>query len=77
LIQQKTTMMKIQNSATPTRAWLLIALFLLPTSAFAYVDPGSGMLIWQGLLALLGAAIMFVRNPIETIKRLLSRFKRK
>ncbi len=49
----------------------------LPLSAHAYVDPGSGMLIWQGVLALIGAIIVFLRNPVESIKRLFSRFKRK
>lgn len=57
------------------RKFLLLALALLPASAFAYVDPGSGMLIWQGLLAALGAVIMFVRNPIEQIKRVWRRLR--
>ncbi|WP_349742759.1 hypothetical protein [Roseateles cavernae] len=56
---------------------MAISMCFAPLSAFAYVDPGSGMLIWQGLLALLGAVLIFMRNPIEAIKRLLSRFKRK
>jgi len=57
------------------RKFLLLALALLPASAFAYVDPGSGMLIWQGLLAALGAVIMFVRNPIDQIKRVWRRLR--
>lgn len=57
------------------RKYLLLALALLPASAFAYVDPGSGMLIWQGLLAALGAVIMFVRSPIEQIKRVWRRLR--
>ncbi|RYG90249.1 MAG: hypothetical protein EON59_00150 [Alphaproteobacteria bacterium] len=57
------------------RKLLLVALALSPASAFAYVDPGSGMLIWQGLLAALGAVIIFVRNPIEQIKRVWRRLR--
>lgn len=55
-----------------------VALILCaPLSAHAYVDPGSGMLIWQGLIALVGALIVFVRNPLASLKRLIERFKRK
>lgn len=56
---------------------VLIALVLSPVSAFAYVDPGSGMLVWQGLLAAIGAVIVFVRNPKETLKQWLARFRKK
>jgi hypothetical protein len=59
------------------KATLLALLALSPLPAFAYVDPGSGMLIWQGLLAVIGAVIVFVRNPWESVKRLLDRFRRK
>lgn len=55
------------------RKLLLVLLAISPASAFAYVDPGSGMLVWQGLLAALGAVIMFFRNPVELIKRLWHR----
>ncbi len=41
---------------------------LLPPPAHAYVDPGSGMLVWQGLLALVGGLIMLVRQPTRSIK---------
>lgn len=54
-----------------------LALVLAPVPAFAYVDPGSGMLVWQGLIALIGAVIVFVRSPKEAFKRLIARFKRK
>lgn len=59
------------------RRVFVLALVLSPATAFAYVDPGSGMLIWQGLLAVVGAVIVFVRNPLDSVKRLLSRFRRK
>lgn len=56
---------------------VLFALALSPASAFAYVDPGSGMLIWQGLIALIGAIIIFIRNPLQSIKALWKRIRRK
>jgi len=55
----------------------LLAIVLSPGMAFAYVDPGSGMMLLQGLIALIGAVIAFVRNPIATIKRLIERIRRK
>ncbi|MBC7700857.1 hypothetical protein [Aquabacterium sp.] len=56
---------------------LAIILFACPLAAHAYVDPGSGMLMIQGLLALIGAVVVFVRNPITAIKALIARFKKK
>lgn len=53
------------------------ALLVLPLTAHAYVDPGTGMLVWQGLIAAIGAMLVFVRNPKAALKRLLDRFKRK
>lgn len=49
----------------------------LPATAHAYIDPGSGMLLWQGLIAAVGAVLVFVRSPWQAIKRLVERiFKR-
>ena len=60
------------------RVFLLVGtVCCVPTSAFAYVDPGSGMLLWQGLIAAIGALLMFLRNPWQTIKDLVSRFRKK
>lgn len=58
---------------------MLIGAFAVSLSpaAFAYVDPGSGMLLWQGLIAAFGAALVFVRNPKESIKKLLDRFRKR
>ena len=56
------------------RVYLLVVLATLPSLAFAYIDPGSGMLLIQGLVAAVGAIIVFVKNPISTIKRLFARW---
>jgi hypothetical protein len=45
------------------------------TSASAYVDPGSTLLLIQGLLAALGAVVVFVKNPIKTIKGWIAKIK--
>ena len=56
---------------------ILLFVFLFPSDAFAYIDPGSGMLVWQGVIAAIGAVLIFVRNPIQTIKGWIERLKRK
>lgn len=52
-------------------------LLILSTNAQAYVDPGSGMLLWQGLVALVGAILIFFRNPIQVIKSWIDRIRGK
>ena len=50
---------------------------LTSTPALAYIDPGSGMVFWQGIIAVIGVILVFVREPRRSIKRLIDRFKRK
>lgn len=59
--------------------FLLLAVLIcgLPASASAYVDPGSGMLLWQGLIAAIGAVLVFVRSPWQALKRVVERLRRK
>lgn len=52
--------------------WLMLA-----PSAWAYVDPGSGMLLWQGVVAAIGAVLIFFRNPIQVIKSWIDRIRGK
>lgn len=61
------------------RPVFLLGLFgaCMPLTAYAYVDPGAGMLVWQGVIAAIGAVLVFVRNPVAAVKRLLKRFRRK
>ena len=54
---------------------LIIIFSLLPLSANAYIDPGSGILLWQGLIAALGAFIMIIRNPFDFFKSVAKRIK--
>lgn len=50
---------------------------MLAPSASAYVDPGSGMLLWQGLIAAIGAVLVFFRNPLAVVKALIKRLRNK
>lgn len=59
----------------------MVRVFLLSiaftSSAWAYVDPGSGMLLWQGLVAAIGAVLIFIRNPIQVVKSWIERLRGK
>lgn len=57
--------------------YLLILVAVWIPSAHAYVDPGSGMLLWQALIAVIGAIIVFVRHPVDTLKRLYRKLFKK
>jgi hypothetical protein len=59
------------------RFGLVLILLGYCANANAYVDPGSSLLIIQGLLALVGGVIVFCKNPIQTTKAFFSRFKKK
>lgn len=56
------------NSVRIIFLWLV-----LTSSASAYVDPGSGMLLWQGLIAAIGAVLVFFRNPLTVVKNWIKR----
>ena len=49
--------------------FVLLVLSGLASPAFAYVDPGTGMLAIQGLIALIIGVFAFVRHPFQTIGR--------
>jgi hypothetical protein len=63
-----------RHAASLSRTTFAIVLICLtPRDAFAYVDPGSGLLLIQGLLALVGGIIVFVTDPVGACKRLWAR----
>ena len=41
--------------------------------AMAYIDPGTGMIAIQGLIALVIGVVAFVKHPIQSMRRLLRR----
>jgi hypothetical protein len=52
-----------------------LAWWSLSAPAHAYIDPGSAMLILQGLLAAIGGVMLFVRHPIQTAKKWMNRLR--
>jgi hypothetical protein len=50
----------------------LIAIFL-PRSAYGYIDPGVGAMLWQGALAALFGGLFYARRGMDYLR---TRFRR-
>ena len=57
--------------------YYLLICFILPTTAFAYFDPGTGSYIIQLILAFLASCYFFITNPVKFIKEKIKNFKEK
>ncbi len=42
-------------------------MLVFPSTSHAYIDPGSGMILLQVLMAILGGCIVFMRNPKKVV----------
>ena len=56
---------------------ILIACCLLaiPSQAMAYVDPGTGMILFQSFIAGVAAFLTFVRNPFQFLRFLMQKIR--
>jgi hypothetical protein len=50
----------------------MLVFLLLPGRAYAYIDPGTGSLIWQVLIAGLLSALVLVKAYWHRIRRLIT-----
>lgn len=48
-----------------------LLLFLFPSSAYAYLDPISGSIVIQGLIALFFTIVYFIKRKWHQLKKLL------
>jgi hypothetical protein len=55
--------------------WVLLAV-AFSSPAYAYIDPGSSLLLLQGLFAGIGAALTLIRKPWKLLAKLFSRLKK-
>jgi hypothetical protein len=62
--------MKIIHSA-----YIGLTVILWATSAYAYVDPGSSLLLIQGLLAAVGGLLLFAKTFVQRTKALIAKLK--
>lgn len=54
----------------PERRIVILAfLIMFPSTSFAYIDPGAGMLLLQGAIAAVAAALVFIRKPWAWLSR--------
>jgi len=59
------------------KIFLIILIYFSTNSyAFAYIDPGTGSLILQGIIALFGAIAVYLGYPIRFIKKLFKSKKK-
>ena len=60
------------------KLFVLIWLGLLAAGdAQAYVDPGTGMIVIQGVLAFVGGVVFFLRNPLRALRTLIDKLRKK
>jgi hypothetical protein len=50
-----------------------ILILALPLNVYAYTDPGTGMLLLQSLVLVIGMVIAFLRSPVKSVKDLYKR----
>lgn len=55
---------------------LCLLALCLPQTALAYIDPGTGAYLVQGLAALLGAVAFYISHPVELLRRLKEKLTR-
>jgi hypothetical protein len=59
--------------------WFILAALLAvaPTPAMAYIDPGTGSMLIQSLLAAVAAGLVFGRSVWHRVKELIGRNRKK
>ena len=64
---------KLAQAASMTALLLILA---TPRMAFAYVDPGSGAMLWQVAAGLAVGSLFYVRRTVLKIKDFVHRSKK-
>tara|TARA_B100000287_G_C20571828_1_gene756854 strand:+ start:136 stop:345 length:210 start_codon:yes stop_codon:yes gene_type:complete len=54
-----------------------LLIFVFPVTAYAYIDPGTGAVILQSLIAFLAAVIFYLKNPMLLWKKIKKIFSKK
>lgn len=57
--------------------YIIFVLLAFSSDAHAYIDSGSTLLLIQGLLALMGGLLVFIKKPIQTIKNLIAKIQKR
>jgi len=59
------------------RATALAAALVYSSSALAYIDPATGMLLLQSLIAAIAAGLVFVRKPFVWLAQKLKSLRKR
>jgi hypothetical protein len=46
------------------------------SSAFAYIDPGTGIMVLQSVLAVIATLFFYIKNPRKLLDRIILWFRR-
>lgn len=59
--------------------FIFVATFILlfPSTAFAYVDPGTGAYLLQLLITIFGAVMFYISRPVQLFRLVREFFSRK
>jgi hypothetical protein len=60
-----------------TVVFVALATLLLPSPAYAYIDPGFGALLWQALLAAALGAAYYLYRTVDGVRQLVRRLGRR
>lgn len=52
-------------------------ILLFPSTAFAYVDPGTGAYLLQLLITIFGAVMFYISRPVQLFRLVREFFSRK
>lgn len=75
ILKKSTKSKKIVNRYRQYLSVVFVSYILFPTTAFAYVDPGSGSVIVTTILGLIAAVGYTFRKYFYKIKRYITRSK--
>ena len=70
-------MPRIHRSFALSRIAILLVACLTPAVAHAYVDPGAGMMLLQGIVAAVGAVMFVVGRPFRWLRAKLKSLRRR
>ena len=54
--------------------YVIVISFLVPSNAYAYLDPGSGGFIIQMLIAFIASIVIFFKNGMMYVKNFFFKF---
>ena len=57
--------MRFLHSYGTVKLWLACSFFIFASNAHAYIDPGSGALLWQMLVAGFMGALFYFRRSFK------------